>query len=718
MSFAVLQKVITYLLAGIGLIALSFGGELSSTSLAIIAIAYVASWFCEGKLIENPRWAKGWTAFLLFVMVAQVARAIAGGAGWLGYAMEFAALLTVSRLCNRRTAADYQQIAMLAFMHLIAATVLTNDLGYAGLFLAFVIVTPWALTLAHMRHEIERNYPKEPSADGGSDVSRVLASKRLVGAPFLLWTALLSLPMLAMTVALFLVFPRVGLGFVSLGQQRGQHVAGFGNKVELGGFGVIRDDPTVVVRVTPSRQLSFREQEFYLRLRGTAFDHYDGRKWTRSEGLSLSMSPLGDYYALRRMRKDNDLTLQIVLNRLDEPVLFLAPGTVGLRIPQRDVASIRTRTRVTRSHGLDLRYQSPDELGIIYNLFVSTDKSEFDIPVAHDMDDERYLQVPEGHERVAELARKVAGNLTDPLQIALKLQKYLRDESRFAYTVVQPEVGNKNPLDVFLFEARRGHCEYFATALAIMLRTLGIPARNVTGFVGGEYNRYGGYFALRQADAHSWVEVHIPERGWVTLDPTPASRDAFGPAFFFRNLNEALDAMRNYWMLNVVGYDFRTQVQGLREISAFLRKFSPRGFGFGNKGQQSTARGEPTRSKSEHASTTVAILAVLGLGIALLIAVRRFKRNQARRLTSVSAREAQALYRALERALAEKGKARPAHVTPEAHARALKEQGFSAAEAVLEVTDVYLRARYGEVVMPVERIRAIKARLDDVKRAA
>jgi transglutaminase-like putative cysteine protease len=684
MSFGNLQKSITYLLAGIGLAALTFGGELSLLSIAVIGAAFVASWFVKPALVEHPLWSRGWTVLLAVLLGVQVIRAISGGAGWLGYAMEFAALLTIS-----------------------------------GVFLAFVVVTPWALTLAHMRFEIERNYPKESDADGGSNVTRVLSSRRLVGPKFLLWTALLSLPMLAMTVSLFLLFPRVGLGFVSLGQQRGQHVAGFGNKVELGGFGVIRDDPTVVVRVTPSRPLSFDEQQRYLRLRGTAFDNYDGRKWTRSEGDSRRMSPIGDYYTLRRMGRDEDLGLQVILDRLDEPVLFVAPGSVGFRIPQRGVmGSVRDSTRITRSHGLDLRYQSSDELGIVYELIVSTDAEDLDVPVTRDMDDDRYLQMPTGHERVAALAKKLTEGLTDPLAISERLQSHLRDQDRYEYTVEQPNVGSKVPLDVFLFEARRGHCEYFATALAVMLRSLGIPSRNVTGFVGGEYNRYGHYFAIKQADAHSWVEAYIPERGWITLDPTPASRNDLGPTeWLLRDVGEMMDAMRAYWMMRVVGYDLRTQVRGLRDISRFLRSFQMPSFGLGKQGEGPTRSAGNDQTKLQ-GSLLVGLFCVVLLIGGAIFALRSLRRRADARLLSVSAREARELYRDLEKVLAQKGKGRPPHVTPEAHAAALRATGFAHAEAVSELTEVYLKSRYGAVDMPRERARAMKERLRDIKRAA
>ena len=89
-----------------------------------------------------------------------------------------------------------------------------------------------------------------------------------------------------------------------------------------------------------------------------------------------------------------------------------------------------------------------------------------------------------------------------------------------------PKSGGKpNPVEHFLFDSKRGHCEFFSTTMALMLREIGIPSRNVTGFVGGTYNRFGRYYAVREGDAHSWVEAYLddPIRGWVTFDPTPTA---------------------------------------------------------------------------------------------------------------------------------------------------------------------------------------------------
>lgn len=708
MSFSGIHKWVTYLLSALGLIGLSLGDELSQPVVVVIFVAFVASFFVDGPYIHRPAWGNGWNISVVGLLGLQVLRSLSGGPT-LAMAIEFAAYLQISRLFSRRSAADHQQIAVLAFLHLIAATVLSTSLSYAMIFIGFVIATPWMLALSHLRREIEGNYPVGAQAPGRghAGIKRVLASKRVVGPRFLLGTALLSLPLFVMTLAIFVTLPRVGRGFLTFGNARGQSVAGFGNQIELGGFGVIRDDPTVVLRAAFPGQAKAKGR--VIRMRGTSFDHYDGRRWTRSpaEARPLPLGQVG-YYELRRRPAKSDSLMRIILDHLDEPVIFLPRGTVALSIDARIVQSARVNRRLTHAPGHDIRYIDGDGMGLVYEAYVSAVAREHDIiPLAAE-DMGTYLQMPEGHERVAALARELTAGIDDPVQKAAAIQSYLR---RLTYTLQQPKVPDgARPLDVFLFEAKRGHCEYFSTAMAIMLRSVGVPSRNVTGLLGGRYNPYGKYYALRQGDAHSWVEVFVPRRGWRTFDPTPPARASAGPrANLWADAAALVDALRTRWNTSVVGYDLRTQIQLMRKIGELLRSDSGGNRNLSVDTDVNWRQWLPSRN-------TLIVVTLLAVAAVVIWRRRRGQGAEQRRL-SQDAAEAVRIYQQLERALERNGRGRPPGTTPVEHAAGLRKQGFEASDDVDQVTSQYMAARYGGHALGPEELANMRSAIGRVRSA-
>jgi hypothetical protein len=137
------------------------------------------------------------------------------------------------------------------------------------------------------------------------------------------------------------------------------------------------------------------------------------------------------------------------------------------------------------------------------------------------------------------------------------------------------KAGGADPLSDFLFRVKQGHCEYFATALAVMLRTQGIATRVVNGFLPGEYNQAAGAFTVRQSDAHSWVEVYFPQtNSWVTFDPTPpagrTTRERSGLAGALSKYSEALELI---WFQYVVGYDKNEQRSLVNSVRKSLFDF-------------------------------------------------------------------------------------------------------------------------------------------------
>src|SRR5205085_10347687 len=164
-----------------------------------------------------------------------------------------------------------------------------------------------------------------------------------------------------------------------------------------------------------------------------------------------------------------------------------------------------------------------------------------------------YLQLPKLDLRIQPLAQQITANSPSPYEKAAAIENYLR--TQFGYTLQLPSTPVADPLAHFLFERKQGHCEYFAASMAVMLRSLGIPARLVNGFRTGEYNDVTGSYIIRARDAHSWVEAYFAGQGWIAFDPTPASGSVAFKSGWSRVLLY-LDALREFWREWIINYDF------------------------------------------------------------------------------------------------------------------------------------------------------------------
>ncbi|MBO6934667.1 MAG: DUF3488 domain-containing protein [Deltaproteobacteria bacterium] len=728
-----LHTVVTYAISALGLFALTRGQKVGVGGTLVLFVGFVASAFGGSS---RPRAAPDlarrttiWNGIMLTAVAMQVARFFLLGESILALAFELAGGLQIAKLFNRHTARDHQQIQALAFLHLIGASVLTTGLDYAFIFFGFVILTPWMLALTQMRAEIERHYGGAPLAEVTTEpesiedqrtraeaIARVLRSRRIAGPGFLLGTAALAIPLFLVTAGFFLLFPRVGMGFLSFGGEAAQQVAGFGSNVELGDFGVIRDDPTVVLRITPSDLPADPPAEQTFRLRGTSFDDYRDARWSRTEGPRRRMrGEYGGWIPLRprALSSDVDVEYEVVLDPLGERVVFLPPGTIGLRSPPRVEAGLDRQRHFFLREGREIRYGDPDGLSLRYTAYVDESASELDDPLP-DEQWARYLQLPDGQERIAAFAEELAGDGSNR-ERAERMERWLRDSGEIEYSLELPDTRGADPLEVFLFEAKRGHCEYFSTALAVMLRTQGIPARNVTGFVGGVYNEYGRYYAIKQGDAHSWVEAWLDDR-WVTLDPTPSARgEILAETGLLAEIRAAIDAMRMRWSRDVVGYDLRDQVDGLRQFFRFLRSLRDSD---GASAEPGSRRSTPSSSGGAPTWLIVVVIVVVLLVVVVWWRRRRGRRSKDRRVRrpppSPSAREATRLYQRLEKQLAGIGFPRAPSDTPKEHAEALRQHELAGQEVIEAVTDAYLAARYGGGSMDAAARRSLERRLAEI----
>ena len=165
------------------------------------------------------------------------------------------------------------------------------------------------------------------------------------------------------------------------------------------------------------------------------------------------------------------------------------------------------------------------------------------------------------------MARTLTASAANNYDRAVIIQSYLRNN--FQYTLDPPAIEPADPLGSFLFRSKSGYCEYFAAAMAVMLRTLNIPSRLVNGFQTGSYNRIGKDFVVRARDAHSWVEVYFTGYGWIPFDPTPADPHPALPGEW----DDYIDTAALFWNEWIINYDFSHQVQLAREVEQDSHSF-------------------------------------------------------------------------------------------------------------------------------------------------
>jgi transglutaminase-like putative cysteine protease len=683
MRFGVIHRLMTDAIAALGILALVTSGELGRWIGAmvvlglVLAIAVPESW--QGKT-----WLKRFSTIApLALLVLQLARLFMG-ANVLELAVEFAAGLQIIRLATRRGAAHDQQVIVLALLHLIAGTVIGGGLSYGLCFLGFLVVAPGALVLSHLRREVEGNYRQGARDRTGLpvDVPRILRSRRVVDRPFLVATCLLSIPIFWFTAGLFVLFPRIGLSFLLLSKPHAGRMVGFADRVDLGEVGKLRTDPTIALRVEIQDLPAPAPPRLAMHLRGAAFDTYNGRSWSRSMTQREHVGRDNGIVWIRRAPDPiRDRKMEIDLEPIDPPVLFAPLGGVALQVRQRGDQLVAPKLKVWGEAEGEFRYDGSEERGVHYTVYLGNDL-ELGQDALSLADVERYTQVPAAlSQRVRALAHAVVREGSSPLEKALAVEAHLR--KGYAYDLGSPSGAAPDPLEDFLFNSRRGHCEYYSTAMVILLRELHVPARNVTGFIGGTYNRFGKYYAVRQGDAHSWVEAYLPERGWQTFDPTPPADAAprselSGVLAFFRDIVEATSQR---WDRYVVGYDLRQQVYLFESISRYgSLHFSP-----------GLHRLRPV--------WVVAAMACLVGGASYVVWRRR------RTIAAATAGDrtqrvreqmlATALYELLESAMGAQGLARSASTPPLRHAEMLQTIGHPLADEIVDLTRVYLAARFG-----------------------
>jgi hypothetical protein len=263
--------------------------------------------------------------------------------------------------------------------------------------------------------------------------------------------------------------------------------------------------------------------------RAVAMDRYTGTGWADSSTAALHVAagtPLGDWTAFRARK----LLVQTV--RLQHPgdsLLFAAAEPLQVQLVTRVHGTLRPEGfDPLEGEGFDLtaiyaQRLEPDNQYVVRSLVsVATIRNLRNAGTSYPAwVTARYLQLPGSlPQRVRDLAREVAGDQATPFDQAVAIESFLR-EYAYNQSIDAPPAG-RDPVDWFLFDYKEGYCTYYASAMALMCRALGVPARFAQGYAAGEYNPERGTYVVREADAHAWVEVFFPGYGWAEFEPTPS----------------------------------------------------------------------------------------------------------------------------------------------------------------------------------------------------
>lgn len=716
MRFARIHKAATFSMVLSSLGALLLSGHIPALMSIILLAAFLGAIPVPRSWMRSRHWQTAWTIATLgafFLCVLQ----IAVGGGFVEAAIYFLLFLVINKLYNRQKGRDHLQLYAVSLMSVVAGAAINMGPSYLFCFVLHTIFGVWSLILFQLRREMEENYLLRHADNTSSErvaVDRVLRSRRIVGWSFLGFTGLGAFSVLVFASLLFLFFPRIGLTRWGWGRQGNPPMVGFSNSVQLGKHGRLRDNPRVVMRVRFSQKIAPSALKTIL-WRGMTFDRYLGGRWSRSSNLPwpdahrvenmtvLLRSPETNQErseinrALRDSVKYTVMLMPLVggvLPMIDLPLavsmdgkypgmkaeIVVAPGKIldnprpgkivkyqGWSIfPQRLSSAMKKKKRKT---GDNIKH-SKRQPGF------------FDTQPLTREEKRTYLSLPGGlPHSFFSLANRLKGDKKANREIIRAAMEYMSPKNGFSYSrnLTQVPRGH-DPVAHFLLRNKTGHCEYYASSLALLGRAMDVPTRLVTGFLGGEWNEYGDFLGVRQGDAHAWVEAYIPTQGgWVTFDPTPpAGRVPASEKGVLARIGLWLDNLKLGYLHWIVDYDVHSQWSLASGARGWLRKRTPSGFPW---------------------KLLLWILAFLTSGVALSYVFKvlygkleKFQKTKAQKTND----PAGSAYERLLSVLAEKGFTRQQNETPREFASQLTPADLPATPIILEATEAYYSARYGK----------------------
>jgi transglutaminase-like putative cysteine protease len=663
MNLRLFHRRLAVLMGLAGLVAFAGGAGFEPVSALLAGVALLAALFWHPDPVTSARLERIWLPLATLLVMRALFHVFMIRGDVVIPVVDLLLLLLAAEALRSLDAPNDLRLYALSFALILASTAYRPGVVFLVAFVAYVVLATVALMVGHVRRKAERY-----------GVKVVALGRGLLGT-----TSLLSGVIFAVAMLVFVTFPRVSQGWAGRGETLATSIAGFSDQISIGEHGAtILGNPQIVLRVefpdgAPSDLAG-------LRWRGRSYDRFDGVRWTRSASLPPAAAP-NQWYEERWPAET--VRQRIYGSPLDVRVLFALHPALEFG-PENGIQPLFDNAgdyfywgssapvyRVTSAAATP----TADDLRSAMRGFTPSD--------AH------FLQLPQLDSRIAQLADSLTADLGSRYDQVLAVQRYLQT---FQYTRTLPASARETSLEHFLFERRAGHCEYFSTAMVVLLRSVGIHARNVNGFLGGQWSQFGDYLAVTQNEAHSWVEVWFQGYGWVPFDPTPAGAGStsFAASWFWPG-RIFFDGLQHRWGKWVLDYSLDEQV------GIFAGLFGERTQGVGGA--------TPSAGAARRRGWALTILGLLVAGG--WIWARRGGRGQSPSTT---------MYLQLRAACARAGLAVAPGLTPLALVERVRAERGSAARAVERLVDLYLRARYGREPLGASELREMRQALAAARR--
>ena len=474
--------------------------------------------------------------------------------------MEFSMLILTLQYLTMVDIRNLLCALTLVLMIILGIAAMNMNSAYPIIFFPFLLLTSMILTffrvnLVSTEDIISNSYAINPRGVVGTLFLLIIFS--LVWIPF------------------FYLIPRTkSYGIASELSER--RTKGFsGSSMSLKESGYLEDNLTVVMRVIPNEERT--ESPSLLRrlskklIRGGSFFEYENGEWKkRRRGIYVRdlRSSSGEIILDRNYHTLKNLhSFDVVLENQETVTVFVPYGTKVMDFPQTFVGvepdgamfyvdRLSSNKRYTLSMIIDdLDYEDSDETEL--------EQFEYDYRVSP------YLSLNGTTDKIQYLANNIMEKTNSIKRRAELVIDYLKKNC--SYSLEQPElVPGEDPVEKFLFGNMAGTCQHYSTAMVFLLRCMGIPSRVVNGYIMNEWNETGGFFTVRQSNAHAWVEVFFPKSGWIPFDPTPAD-DSAEPSKIKQIWDKIMEVYEGYWFNYIYSFDQNTQFIAKRN---YLSKIS------------------------------------------------------------------------------------------------------------------------------------------------